>query len=291
MTRGAGARRRRGSAVSPRPGGGRRAPASPRPGGRRRKAPAPRSRRAPPAGRPSRGPPSPTSASVSASVSREPGASSTRRTLCPARRPTPGHGLADGGGRPLGRDERDPERRAAGRVARDADLSAHPLGEALADGEPQARPAETPGRRRVHLAEALEKAVEPPLRECRFRCRARRSRPSASRPAVGCEDARRTISPQGVNFTAFERRFRRICRTRVTSPSSVAGTEGSMRKERSRPLAAAAGATRSKESSTASRREKGRLSSSSLSDSIFEKSRTSFRSVRRVSPLVRIVST
>ena len=109
--------------------------------------------------------------------------------------------------------------------------------------------------------------------------------------AVGCEDARRTISPQGVNFTAFDRRFRRICRTRVTSPSSVEGTEGSMRKERSRPLAAAAGATRSKESSTASRREKGRLSSSSRSDSIFEKSRTSFRSVRRVSPLVRIVST
>ena len=64
-----------------------------------------------------------------------------------------------------------------------------------------------------------------------------------------------------------------------------------MRKERSRPLAAAAGATRSKESSTASRREKGRLSSSSRSDSIFEKSRTSFRSVRSVSPLVRIVST
>ena len=97
--------------------------------------------------------------------------------------------------------------------------------------------------------------------------------------------------PAAVNLTAFERRFRRTCLTRVTSPTTKRGTSGETRPASSSPLADAAGARRSIDSSTARRTSKGRDSSSSFPDSIFEKSRMSLMRARSVSPLPRIVST
>ena len=50
-----------------------------------------------------------------------------------------------------------------------------------------------------------------------------------------------TTSPSSVNLTAFESRLTRTCRTRVTSPSTVSGTESSTKYARSTPLLARAG--------------------------------------------------
>ena len=99
-----------------------------------------------------------------------------------------------------------------------------------------------------------------------------------------------STSPVSVNFTALLRRLTRICLTRVTSPSTTAGTSGSICATRSMPRAVACAATRSSEPSTQSRSTNGCRSSSSSPDSIFEKSRTSLMIVSSESPLRRTVS-
>ena len=99
-----------------------------------------------------------------------------------------------------------------------------------------------------------------------------------------------TTSPRSVNLTAFESRFNRIWRKRVTSPAMPAGVSSPIRYARSMPFSAARVATRSSALSTHSRTSNGCDSSSSLPASILEKSRMSLMTVRSASPLWRTTS-
>jgi hypothetical protein len=117
---------------------------------------------------------------------------------------------------------------------------------------------------------------------------------TCSRWPPGAEPSRRTTtttSPSSVNFTALPTRLRSTCRNRAASPVISGGTSESIRQPSSRSLSAAWVATSSSADSTHSRSSKGRRSSSSLPDSIFEKSSTSSITRKRTSPLVRTTST
>ena len=69
------------------------------------------------------------------------------------------------------------------------DGTAHPLAQALADGEPEPGPAIAAARRRVHLTERLEQAVRRPAAGAGSRPREGRRAPGVSRepwePAAG----------------------------------------------------------------------------------------------------------
>jgi len=96
-------------------------------------------------------------------------------------------------------------------------------------------------------------------------------------------------SPFDVKRIAFASRLTRIWRTRVTSPVKPSGTSGAMVQKRSMPFSPHWIATQSIASSTTMGRSNGWSSSSSLPDSILEKSRISLMIVSSVSALERMV--
>ena len=198
----------------------------------------------------------PQSASVSARVSREAEPSSTRRTFCPARRSRPGT-PPPFSGRPFRDDEGDPERRSRAPRSRRVDAAAHHLGE-----PPQmARPRPVPPNRRVvdgvDLAEGSEEPVEPVLRDPDPGVPHDDLDPRARPRLCGGSGPEDDLS-RLVNFTAFERRFRRTCLTRVTSPTRIAGTVAVDAVGEVDPLLGGrAGRRGRRESSTASRGRTG----------------------------------
>jgi len=91
----------------------------------------------------------------------------------------------------------------------------------------------------------------------------------------------RRTSPCGVNLKAFPTKFKRTWRNRPGSPRSACGTYGSSGATRCRRLSWAGLIKRLTISCRISGRLKSTISRSSLPASIFEKSRISFRIVRR----------
>ena len=84
-----------------------------------------------------------------------------------------------------------------------------------------------------------------------------------------------TIAPCRVNFTAFESRFDRTCRSRRTSPTSASGTSPSISHDSRTSRPWRRGANDFTSASSRSRRRNGCGSGTSLPASIFEKSRMS----------------
>ena len=112
---------------------------------------------------------------------------------------------------------------------------------------------------------------------------------STSLPSSRVDVTVTTTSPASVNLIAFDSRFNRIWRSRVTSPSTACGTSPSNRYARSRPRSAACRLARSSADSTHSRRSNGWVSMSIRPASILEKSRISLMIVSSASAESRIV--
>src|SRR5476649_1832490 len=103
-----------------------------------------------------------------------------------------------------------------------------------------------------------------------------------SRPAL-CRLRRTSTRPWRVNFNALESRLLTICRTRVGSPSTIAGKSGAIRQVSS-TLAAAFCDSRLAVSSISTPRSNGMRSSSSWPASNFDRSRMSLSSSTRTLP-------
>ena len=144
---------------------------------------------------------------------------------------------ADGVGGRLGRDDPDDEAAALARhaAALDGDRAPLQLGQALADRESEARPAEPSRDRGVRLAERLEQPVDAVRRDADARVADRdvdfpaplSGRPATGPAATGRPETDTTTSPASVNLTAFERRLRTIWRSRPASPVRACGSFGS----------------------------------------------------------------
>ena len=96
--------------------------------------------------------------------------------------------------------------------------------------------------------------------------------------------------PRSVNFSALPTRLVSTCWIRVGSPMTPGGTSGSMSQISSSPFWCARSASGLSASAITVRGENGTASSSSLRDSIFEKSRMSLRIDSSVSADVRTVA-
>ncbi len=103
---------------------------------------------------------------------------------------------------------------------------------------------------------------------------------------VGCSTGRRaTTSPRSVNFSAFESRFRRICRTRCASVQSSSDASGTSATGAARRCRRGGSPPRRRTRARAGRMFTGARRTSSRPASAFARSRTSLMSESRCSPL------
>ena len=117
----------------------------------------------------------------------------------------------------------------------------HRLGEAPADGEPQAGAAVAPRDRRVGLAERLEEAAHLVLGDADAGVAdVDRAAPTSS-PCRLRRSTETTTSPFSVNLTAFDSRLSRIWRSRPKSPTPPAAGRRRPRRRARCPCRAAVG--------------------------------------------------
>ena len=101
------------------------------------------------------------------------------------------------------------------------------------------------------------------------------NRSTTPAPPASSRRTRRAIRPRCVNFTAFESRFAKTCRSRRPSPTSASGTPSSTSHDSVTSRPRRRGANDFTSASSRSRRRNARGSRTSLPASIFEKSRMS----------------
>ena len=171
-----------------------------------------------------------------------PGGATERRRQAPDGRPLRGAGCGRRGDRLAGDrgrsrrliHERQRQRECAARAgtAHDGDVAAEQARQIARDRQAESRAAVLAMRAAVRLAERLEDDRPAGARECRRRCRARRTTTPPSAAFETCSDT----SPRSVNLIAFDSRFFRICPSRCSSVSICAGTSASTAVDQAQPL-------------------------------------------------------